>query len=136
MATKPSPTEGIMHPDRPTTIAMPIVDFRPTSFPDKPIAMYTAHAIRLAPEPTDEEDVQDQKSPGEKEMKPVLKAVLDRFKREFLPMDGTVLDVDGRSFVSFQNMRLGGERKYRVTGAVYDGSGRPDGMGVWERICL
>ncbi|KAI7536981.1 hypothetical protein KC331_g11167 [Hortaea werneckii] len=136
MATKPSPTEGIMHPDRPTTIAMPIVDFRPTSFPDKPIAMYTAHAIRLAPEPTDEEDVQDQKSPGEKEMKPVLKAVLDGFKRDFMPREGTVLDVDGRTIVSFQDMRLGGERKYRVTGAVYDGSGRPDGMGVWERICL
>ncbi|KAI6908037.1 hypothetical protein KC318_g5867 [Hortaea werneckii] len=143
MATKPFPIEGIMHPDRPTTIAMPIIDFRPTSFPDKPLAMYTAHATRLTPEPEDEEGGQDLRFPGEKEMKPVLKAVLDGFKREFLSgngkvdEDGTVvLDVDGRTFVSFQDMRLGGERKYRVTVAVYDGSGRPDGAGVWERICL
>ncbi|KAI7218628.1 hypothetical protein KC333_g3501 [Hortaea werneckii] len=33
-------------------------------------------------------------------------------------------------------MRLGGERKYRVTVGVYDGAGHPDGTGVWERICL
>ncbi|KAI7548303.1 hypothetical protein KC331_g4494 [Hortaea werneckii] len=143
MATKPSPIEGIMHPDRPTTIAMPIVDFRPTSFPDKPIAMYTAHATLLAPEPTDEEGGQDLRLPGEREMmRPVLKAVLDGFKREFLSrdatvdQDATVLDVDGRTIVSFHEMRLGGERKYRATVTVYDESGRPDGTGVWERICL
>ncbi|KAI7153327.1 hypothetical protein KC349_g8453 [Hortaea werneckii] len=137
MATKPSPIEGIMHPDRPTTIAMPIVDFRPTSFPDKPLAMYTAHANLLTPEPTDEEEGgQDLRLPGEREVKPVLKAVLDGFKREFLYGYGTVLDVDGRTIVSFQDMRLGGERKYRATVAVYDGPGRPDGTGIWERICL
>ncbi|KAI7238005.1 hypothetical protein KC330_g2871 [Hortaea werneckii] len=142
MATKPSPIEGIIHPDRPNKVAMPIIDFRPTSFSDKPIAMYTAHATLLAPEPTDEEGGQDLRLLGQREIRPVVTAVLDGFKRESLSRDGkvdehgTVLDVDGRTIVSFHDMRLGGERKYRATVTVYDGSGWPDGTGIWERICL
>ncbi|GAB1740732.1 hypothetical protein NU219Hw_g5817t1 [Hortaea werneckii] len=139
MATKPSPIEGIIHPDRPSTISMPIVDFRPKAFPEKPLVMYTAHATRLAPEPTDEVGGgQDFWLPGEREMRPVLKAVLDGFKREMYGDAGAVvLDVDGRTIVSSCDVRLGGRgRKYRVTVTVYEGSGRPKGTGVWERIRL
>ena len=139
MATKPSPIEGIIHPTRPYKIAMPIVDFRPKSFPDKTIVMYTAHATRLDPE--QDEDGQNLRLPEKKEMRPVFKAVLDEFKREMygdvtFGEDGVVLDVDGRTIVSTHEMLLVKETKYRATVAVYYGSDRPDGTGVWQRICL
>ncbi|KAI7324954.1 hypothetical protein KC315_g8122 [Hortaea werneckii] len=139
MATNPSPIEGIIHPDRPLTIAMPIIDFRPTSFPKKGIFLYTARATCLDSE--HDKDGQDLRSPEEREMMPVLKAVLHGFKREMyrdgeFAKDGVVVDVDGRTFVSSHDMRLEGERKYRAKVTVYDGPGRPDGKGSWERICL
>ncbi|KAI6865833.1 hypothetical protein KC323_g4193 [Hortaea werneckii] len=137
MATTPSPIEGILHPDRPIAIAMPIIDFRPTSFPAEQLFLYTAQATH----PEQEEDGQVLRSPDERETKPVVKAVMEKFKREMytdgnFAKNGVVVDVDGRAFVSSNDMRLQGERKYRALVGVYDGSGRPDGAGVWERICL
>ncbi|KAI7464017.1 hypothetical protein KC351_g15667 [Hortaea werneckii] len=137
MATEPSPIEGIIHPDRPCTIAMPIIDFRPTSFPAEQLFLYTARATY----PEQDEDGQDLHSPDEREVKPVLKAVMEEFKRKMytdgdFASNGVVVDVDGRTFLSSHDMRLQGERKYRALVTVYDGPGRPDGTKVWERICL
>ncbi|KAI7265127.1 hypothetical protein KC345_g8573 [Hortaea werneckii] len=139
MAANPSPIEGIIHPDHPTTIAMPIIDFRPTSFPAEPLFLYTAHAIRL--DTKQDEDGQDLRSPEEREAKPVVRAVMQEFKREMyrdgnFNTDGVVVDVDGRTFLSSHDMRLQGERKYRALVTAHDGPGRPDGKGVWERIYL
>ncbi|GAB1734806.1 hypothetical protein NU195Hw_g8742t1 [Hortaea werneckii] len=138
MATEPSPIEGIIHPDHPTTIAMPIIDFRPTSFPADQLFLYTARATPL--DPDEEEDGQVLPLLGDREVRPVLKAVLEKFKREMymegdFAKDGVVVDVDGRTFVSSHDMRLEGERKYRALVTVYDGPGRPDGTRVWERVC-